>query len=173
MTPELKTACEVVFQEHKVSANPIKWDRGAFRGRISIGLSEMAKETLIKKKIIFLPDKSKKIITLLNPAVVAAASFEEAEDMIGNNVQTIVASLPDDAPSYIVHKVSGLGIAPSVYADQLLPVAVKSETRIAGIKWYMKPFFYYIVWPFCALMAGALIVYLLGLAYTKLFLNLR
>ena len=172
MTPELKTACEVVFQEHKISAQPIKWDRGAFRGRISIGLSEMAKETLIKKKIIFLPDKSKKIITLLNPDVSAAASFEEAEDMMGNNVLAAVASIPDDAPAYIIHQISGSGIAPSLYADQLLPFAGKPETRIAGIKWYMKPLFYYVIWPFCAAAVGALIAYLIGVAYTKLFLDL-
>ena len=27
MTPELKIACEIVFQEHKVSIHPIKWNR--------------------------------------------------------------------------------------------------------------------------------------------------
>ena len=82
MTPELKTACELVFQEHKLSAQPIKWSSDAFRGRISFGLSEMAKETLVKKNIILWPDRSKKIFTKLNPEVATAHSFEEAEKMI-------------------------------------------------------------------------------------------
>jgi hypothetical protein len=82
MTPELKTACELVFQEHKLSAQPIKWSSDAFRGRISFGLSEMAKETLVKKNIILWPDRSKKIFTKLNPDVATAHSFEEAEKMI-------------------------------------------------------------------------------------------
>src|SRR6478736_4248613 len=82
MTPELKTACELVFQEHKLSPQPIKWHRDAFRGRISIGLCEMAKETLVRKNIILWPDRSKKIFTKLNPDVATAHSFEEAEKMI-------------------------------------------------------------------------------------------
>src|SRR5215510_1263148 len=86
MTPELKTACELVFQEHKLSAQPIKWTRDIFRGRISIGLSEMAKETLVKKNIILWPDKSKKVFTKLNPDVAMACSFEEAEKMIETKI---------------------------------------------------------------------------------------
>src|SRR5215510_5615586 len=113
MTPELKTACELVFQEHKLSAQPIKWTRDIFRGRISIGLSEMAKETLVKKNIILWPDKSKKVFTKLNPDVATASSFEEAEKMIetktpavtftpaidgGFNVADLAAEL--DTPTY-------------------------------------------------------------------------
>lgn len=93
MTPELKTACELVFQEHKLSAQPIKWSRDAFRGRISIGLSEMAKETLVKKNIILWPDKSKKIFTKLNPEVATARSFEEAEKMIETK-KPVLATMP-------------------------------------------------------------------------------
>ena len=37
MTPELKIACEVVFQEHKTSSYPVTWNRDAFRGRLSTG----------------------------------------------------------------------------------------------------------------------------------------
>ena len=93
MTPELKTACELVFQEHKLSAQPIKWSSDAFRGRISFGLSEMAKETLVKKNIILWPDKSKKIFTKLNPDVVTASSFEEAEKMIETK-KPVLATMP-------------------------------------------------------------------------------
>src|SRR5262245_17036172 len=105
MTPELKTACEVVFQEHKLSSQ-IRWNKDTFRGRISIGLSEMAKETLVQKHIIFLPNKSKKLITLLNPAIAGAASFEEAKTMIENNpdlssIKTI------DQPAPVVKQKNG------------------------------------------------------------------
>jgi hypothetical protein len=101
MTPELKIACEVVFQEHKSSGQPIKWTRDTFRGRISIGLSEMAKETLIRKNIILIPNKSKRIITQLNPAVAIATSFEEAEEMIKNKTPVLVSSMADEQPTYI------------------------------------------------------------------------
>jgi len=93
MTPELKTACELVFQEHKLSPQPIKWHRDAFRGRISIGLTEMAKETLVRKNIILWPDKSKKIFTKLNPEVASARSFEEAEKMIETK-KPVLATMP-------------------------------------------------------------------------------
>src|SRR5690242_5668765 len=95
MTPELRTACEVVFQEHKVSAQPIKWSSETFRGRISLGLSDLAKDTLVKKKIIVVPNKSKKVITQLNPVVASAASFEEADDIITNNKQVPVIPAPN------------------------------------------------------------------------------
>ena len=65
MTPELKTACEVVFQEHKTSAYPVTWNRDAFRGRLSTGLTEMAKDTLLRKNIIYYPNPTKKINTIL------------------------------------------------------------------------------------------------------------
>lgn len=170
MTPELKIACEVVFQEHKVSVHPVKWNKDVFRGRISHGLSEMAKETLVSKNIIIIPNKSKKIITLLNPAVAEATSFEEAEEMIGNKVQALITA-PNDRPAYFAHQVSSLDIVSSSYSHQLLPLTGKSQTGIARIKWYMKPIFYYVVWPFCAVVAGAAISWLIGFAYTKLFLD--
>ena len=52
MTPELKNACEVVFQGHKTSVKPITWNKDAFRGRLPFGLSAMAKEILVSKNII-------------------------------------------------------------------------------------------------------------------------
>src|SRR5215475_10004455 len=99
MTPELKVACELVFQEHKSSGQPIKWSRDAFRGRISIGLSEMAKETLVKKRIILLPNKAKKTFTQLNPEVASATSFEEAEQMIDGKLAAMpVVPEPEPEP---------------------------------------------------------------------------
>jgi hypothetical protein len=169
MTPELKIACEVVFQEHKLSGQPIKWDREVFHGRISIGLSEMAKMTLVKKSIIFFPDKSKKLITQLNPRVVAAASFEEAEAMIENKVPELVTGIEDDQPAYIAKNDSDFTSKPSRYSHWLLSIAGKPEMRVSEIKWYMKPLFIYLVWPVCAAAAGALILFLMSLIYTELF----
>jgi hypothetical protein len=172
MTPELKTACELVFQEHKTSSQ-IKWNRDSFRGRISIGLSEMAKETLVRTNIIFSPDKSKKIITLLNPAVATATSFEEAKEIIENKEPALITSLAYDPDTYITDHVFGYAAHPVKYTHQLVTTADKFETPSARIKWYMKPFFYYVVWPICALAAGALVTFLIDLAQTKLFLNLK
>ena len=45
MTPELKSACELVFQEHKISGKPINWNKDSFRGQLSFGMAEMAKQT--------------------------------------------------------------------------------------------------------------------------------
>jgi len=172
MTPELKTACEVIFQEHKISGHPIKWNRDAFRGRISIGLSEMAKITLVKKNIILLPNKSKKVFTQLNPDVAAAGSFEEAEKMIGTKVPGRVNAPAYDTNTYIADHVFGVPSAsPPTQSHNLLRVAGTSETKVADIKWYMKPLYLYVVWPVCGAAAGALISLLMNLAYTELFLS--
>ena len=173
MTPELKTACEVVFQEHKLSSQ-IKWNRDVFRGQISLGLSELAKETLVRKNIILLPNKSKKIITLLNPAVATASSFEEAEGIIENKAQAVIANIPADRPVYIAPQAPvSAAISHLEYSPQWSPIAAKSQIQVAGIKWYMKPLFYYVVWPFCAVVAGVLISFLIDFTYTKLFLDLK
>src|SRR5215467_11997819 len=105
MTPELKTACEVIFQEHKV--HPIKWNRDSFRGKISIGLSDMAREILVKKNIILLPNKSKKAFTQLNPDVATADSFEEAEKMVGTKKTEPANDSDYDAKTYIAEHVVG------------------------------------------------------------------
>ena len=171
MTPELKTACEVVFQEHKASAQPIKWNSETFRGRISLGLSEMAKATLVRKSIIFSPNKSKKMMTLLNPAVAGAASVEEAEGMIANKTQVLVASMANDQPAYTPNNVSGFDIPHPAYSHRLLSINGESQIPVAGIRWYMKPLFYYVVWPLCAAVAGAAISFVIDFTYTKLFLD--
>jgi hypothetical protein len=172
MTPELKIACEVVFQEHKTSAQ-IKWDRDAFRGKISIGLSEMAKETLVKKNIIFWPNKSKKIITLLNPDVATATSVEEAEEIMEHKTPELANSVEYDPESYIAGHVLGFDEPPVKPTVQPATITVNAEPRSSGTQWYMKPVFYYLVWPVFAIAAGALLSYLLVLAQSKLFLHLK
>lgn len=172
MTPELKIACEVVFQEHKTSAQ-IKWDRDAFRGRISIGLSEMAKETLVRKNIIFWPNKSKKIITLLNPDVATATSVEEAVEIIEHKAPELANSVEYDPETYIAGHVFGFDKAQAKTTDHTATITIKTKPRASGTQWYMKPLFYYVVWPVFAVAAGALLSYLLVLAQSKLFLHLK
>jgi hypothetical protein len=161
MTPELKTACELVFQEHKVAAQPVKWDRDAFRGRISAGLSEMARETLVRKNII-LPNKAKKVFTQLNPDVATADSFEEAEHLIEVKTPGIATAPAYNAEQYLTEHVFGF--------SQSAPVAT-SLVRSVRANWYLKPVFIYFLWPVCGAVAGVLISRLMDLAFTNLFLN--
>lgn len=196
MTPELKTACELVFQEHKLSAQPIKWSRDAFRGRISIGLSEMAKETLVKKNIIVWPDKSKKIFTKLNPDVATARSFEEAEKMIemktpamavtpvingGFNVADLAADLDtfQTQTTLTASTVLNTPVTPtpppkrSYSMMKIVPLTetTEAETPTAEIKWWLKPVYLYVVWPVCGAVVGVLISMLMNLVYHALFVK--
>ena len=195
MTPELKTACELVFQEHKLSAQPIKWSRDAFRGRISIGLSEMAKETLVKKNIILWPDKSKKIFTKLNPDVATARSFEEAEKMIetkkpvlatmpviegGFNVADLIAELesPPTAtptPTPVTAKQTAPSLSPSRSYNlmKIVPPTDTTETTVVDVQWWMKPLYLYVIWPVCGAVVGVLISMLMNFAYQQLFAHAK
>jgi hypothetical protein len=155
MTPELKAACEVVFQEHKSSGDPITWNKDAFRGRLTFGLAAMAKQTLEGKNIICVPNPAKKTMTVLNPAVNAAATFEEAQNMIQNKVPLLAGEMIDDQPAYITHPVSNFV---SISADYTELISTKDKT-----KWYLKALFYYFVWPVCAAMAGAAIAWALSI----------
>jgi len=189
MTPELKTACELVFQEHKLSAQPIKWTRDIFRGRISIGLSEMAKETLVKKNIILWPDKSKKIFTKLNPDVATARSFEEAEKMVETK-KPVLATMPaiegnfnvaDLVANLDTHQTSTTLTTPTIpntptppptrsYSRmKIVPLIETTETTAAEVNWWMKPAYLYFVWPVCGAVVGILISMLMNLAYHVLF----
>jgi len=169
MTPELKSACEFVFQEHKLSADPIKWNKHVFHGKISVGLSEMAKETLVKKNIILLPAKSKKLVTQLNPDVAAAGSFEEAEKIIVTKTPSLVATSAYDAETYITNHVFGFSAAPPFGPESRTTFTQTSPpTRT---KWYMSPIHLYVTWPLCGALAGVLIARLMDLVYTLFFLN--
>jgi len=194
MTPELKTACELVFQEHKISAHPIKWSRDAFAGRISIGLCEMAKETLVKKNIIFWPDKSKKIFTKLNPDVATARSFEEAEKMVETK-KPVLATMPATVGNYnVADLVADLNIpqtsnafntpitpitsitptAPptrSYSRMKIVPLMEATETTATEVKWWMKPLYLYFIWPTCGAVAGIMISMLMNLVYRMLFVK--
>ncbi len=189
MTPELKTACELVFQEHKLSPQPIKWSSDAFRGRISFGLSEMAKETLVKKNIILWPDKSKKIFTKLNPDVATARSFEEAEKMIETKKPVLatmpvieghfnVADLVADLHTVQTPTTASIPTIPTTPTPpprraynlmKIVPRIETAETTAAEVNWWMKPQYLYFVWPVCGAVAGVLISMLMNLAYHAMF----
>jgi len=126
-----------------------------------------------KKEYHSFTQQVKKIITLLNPAVVAAASFEEAEEIIGNKTPVLATSGQDDHTTYIADPVPDFISTGSTYSHLLLQSNGNAELAIAGIKWYLKPLFYYVVWPLCAAVAGALIAFLIDLTYTELFLNMK
>ena|ERR1700741_4396582 len=159
MTPELRTACEVVFQEHKSSDRPITWHKDAFRGRVSLGLSELAKETLVRRNIIYFPNQAKRTITQLNPVVASAETFEEAIEMVQCKVPSLVSNVRETAD---VNFVSDFIHHPTPSSSRLIRITAKPAQVISREKWYLKPLFYYIVWPVCAAGLGLLIAYLMS-----------
>ncbi len=177
MTPELKVALEVVFQEHKTVNHSVTWNRDAFRGRLSTGLTEMAKDTLLRKKVILYPNPAKKILTVLNPLAIGASSFEEAESMVNNTVSVLypapvmqekarVAAVADNHVSTYISK--------PVIAQRVITMTEKTEVAaVTEMKWYLKPAFYYVIWPLCAAAAGVVIAHYLGSFYTDLFFDLK
>ena len=172
MTPELKTACELVFQEHKSSAYPVSWNRDAFRGRISTGLCEMAKDTLLRKNIIYYPNPAKKILTRLNPGVTAADSFEEAEYIIVNKIPALSTVKVDDNrnQALVANHVSTFVRRPVTH--RLVAITGKTET-IEVIKWYMAPIFIYLVWPIISAVIFWFLAHIIGTAYTAIFFDIK
>src|SRR4051812_31056823 len=106
MTPELKKACELVFQEHKIATGPISWTKDSFRGRLSFGMAALAKETLERRNIICPRNPAKKSFTILNPMATSASSFEEAEEMIQNKRPVIVLNKEAVEREYTTHRIS-------------------------------------------------------------------
>lgn len=188
MTPELKSACELVFQEHKSSPYPVTWNRDAFRGRLSTGLTEMAKDTLIRKRIIQYSHPSKKILTVLSEEVMHAHNFDEAERMLANPVSAIPVTgyphvIPSSAPAkrrtgiYVTRQVSHPPVVRLAAASRnnVPQPAIPVSQYIPGetIRWYLKPVFVYGIWPICAAIAGGCIAYLMGTAYIELVFDLK
>lgn len=162
MTPELKIACEVIFQEHKNSL-PIAWNKDVFRGRLSMGLCEKAKQTLLSKNVIYFTNRTKKTITVLNPSAAKASTFEEAVEIVENNVSVSTPALvpamveEQSGPDYIDAEIS----LPAKYTHRVIHMNhPQPELAIAKAKWYMKPFFFYVVWPVCAAIVGIAISFL-------------
>ena len=163
MTPELKSACELVFREHKVTGKPINWNKDSFRGQLSFGMAEMARQTLEKKNIICSVSPAKKTITVLNPVAATATNVEEAAGMLQNKIPALVTDLVDKPVHYSTDQVQHYTSATKDFTVQVLKIrnntaAIQSETL-----WWKKPYFTYIILPVCAAVAGGLITYLLGL----------
>jgi hypothetical protein len=181
MTPELRASCELVFQEHKLAASPIAWNKHIFREKMSIGLSDLAKETLVKKKIIFFPKPAKKTITILNPEVATATSFEEAiaiaeSKSSGTEGEPVKEkTLYDEiyAPEFMEYadpdnytpakkiikeqpKVKVILAQPNIQL-QTQPALV--ATTATAEKWYLKPVFYYVIWPLAAAVVSVAIAW--------------
>lgn len=180
MTPELKNACELVFQEHKSARQPIAWNRDVFRGRISTGLSEMAKETLVQKQVICFPNPARKNQTVINPLASSASSYEEAASMVLHQdtmaVPAAVAERHIDRPSYSATNSVTAYLTRSVTAPRLIALTSKAEVVQqvpVSAKWYLKPVFVYVIWPLLGAAAGGIIAWLMGEAYTQIFFNLK
>ena len=174
MTPELQLACEAIFQEHKARNNSISWNKDAFRGRISTGVLDLAKETLLDKHIIYYPNPAKKILTKLNPEIMSAHSFAEAEVLVLNRRPVLVSPGIHDISSTVVSEKGDL-----VLADKPRPslsvVSPPDSNEVANTenKWHQSALFTYLVWPVCAAILFWLIAWLIGAFYTALFFNLK
>lgn len=161
MTPELRTACEVVFQQHKTSPDPVNWNKDPFRGRVSMGLRDLAKDTLVRKNVIYFPNPQKKINTALNPAVTEADSYQEALEIIEVGAPAFATSFVESKPTYVAMPVKDVMHQPVRYTARVVSIS-SAELFIERPKWYMRPFFYYCVWPACAAVGGILIAYLIN-----------
>ncbi len=164
MTPELQKACELIFQEHKESTEPIIWNKDSFLGRLPFGLSALAKQTLEAKNIIQAVGHSKKTMTVLNPEVAAASSFEQADEwvqakapklVVETTVDPLEAALFENDEVFTNTNVKDIVKLLKVRGT---PLAVPSKTI-----WWTRPVFSYFIWPFFAALGGALITFLLGL----------
>jgi hypothetical protein len=163
MTPELKSACELVFQEHKISGKPINWNKDSFRGQLSFGMAEMAKQTLEKKNIICTVSPVKKTITVLNPVAATATNVEEAAGMIENKIPALVTDTVHKRAHYPTDLVQPFASDNKNFTVRVLKIRNEPVTIPDEMQWWKKPFFTYIILPFCAAVAGGLITYLLGL----------
>lgn len=163
MTPELKNACELVFQEHKACVEPINWNKNSFNGRLSFGMAALARQTLENRNIIQTIKQSKKTLTVLNPIVLAAASFEEAEEWIQEKTPELVHNRGFDQVEYIMNHV--LGYATTTVDDEVTVMKVRGTPIQLPAKkhWWTKPLFSYFIWPLFGAIGGVLITHLLGL----------
>ncbi|HVG40728.1 MAG TPA: hypothetical protein VM888_03875, partial [Chitinophagaceae bacterium] len=148
--------------EHKKSREAINWNKDSFHGRLSFGMSALAKQTLEKKNIIRTLSPAKKTTTILNPAAAAADSFEEAEEIIRNKVPEPAIDTVDPQPEYITYHVPGIANSSNNESNRL-KLTGRSLLAWPGIKTSMKLLFYYIILAIGAVVAGALITFLLGL----------
>jgi hypothetical protein len=191
MTPELKVACETVFQEHRASIHGIDWKKDIFRGRISTGLSEKAKETLLMKNIISYPKPGKKAITILNSRVIGASTCDEAEKILLNKVvlspvvsepvisepmvskptlnEPMVSQPVAEAPIRAIKTKRPLADNRPIPQRFVVSSAAENVAYLEKEKWYLKPVLVYFVWPVCAAITAGAFAYLIGTIYDYIF----
>jgi len=181
MTPELKVACETVFQEHRTRIHGIDWKKDIFRGRISTGLSEKAKETLLMKNIIYYPKPGKKAFTLLNPRVTAASTCDEAEKILLNKVvlspvvsepmvrESMVSKPIAESPIIAVKAKRPLADNRPIPQRFVVSSAPENVAYLEKERWYLKPVMVYFVWPICAAVTAGAFAYLIGTLYDYIF----
>jgi hypothetical protein len=181
MTPELKVACETVFQEHRASTHGIDWKKDIFRGRISTGLSEKAKETLLMKNIIYYPKPGKKAITILNSRVTGASTCDEAEKLLLNKVvlspvvsepvvsEPMIREPMPESPILAVKAKRPLADNRPKPQRFVVSSAAENVAYLEKERWYLKPVLVYFVWPVCAAVAAGAFAYLIGTLYDYIF----
>jgi hypothetical protein len=125
----------------------------------------------VEKRIICFPIAGKKTQTILNPKATGASSFEEAEEFVLNHVPALVVHEQTERPSYSNSVTAYLNR--SVTAPRLVTITGKAEAIHHEPKWYMKPILLYVAWPLLAAVAGGIIAYLIGEAYTELVFDLK
>jgi len=174
MTPELQLACEAIFQEHKAKNNSISWRKDAFRGRISTGMLDLAKETLLDKHIIYYPNPSKKIITKLNPEIMAAHSFAEAEVLVLNRIPVLASLGNHDISTTLVSEKGDLILSDKPRPSHIVNTPPDDYQAIhPKTKWYQSNLFIYLVWPLCAAALFWFIAWLINTVFTDLFFDLK
>ena len=171
MTPELKRACELVFQEHKTSAQPIKWSPDTFRGRVSLGLAELAKETLLKKEVIVPADKSRKQSTRLNPVIVSASSLDEAQRCLEGKQAVVIPAFSEKTAVPMPPRQRVAEAMPAVLSRRVMEVASPQVLPAMEVKWCLRPVFCYLVWPLCAVVVGGLATFIVDSIFTWIFLR--
>lgn len=171
MTPELKRACEVIFQEHKTADQPVNWHKNVFQGRISIGLSEVAKETLLKHSIIRYATRGKKNTTILHPETAAAVTFDEAL-IIAHDAVPVPAMVTATTETRHIRVIDDFEENSFMEPDHspltLVKVTEELDITTRPAKWYTTPLFYYVVGPFFALLLGVAIAFFLSEYITRL-----
>ena len=170
MTPELQAACEAIFQEHK--NHPVSWNKDVFRGRISTGMLDLAKEILIEKNIIYYQHPGKKLVTILNPDLVKAGNFPEAMGIVsGKPLMPAVTPEKIQSPAIKINHQPKETPVPVIQMKPPQQTLTEPVDEFNAIKWYLRPVFIYFIWPLLGAAVFWLIAYLISAGYEELFLK--
>ena len=128
------------------------------------------------------------MLTLLSPQAEYAASFEEAEQRVNNGVSVLMPAMQESVTEPIPamadhdHIYVSTRINKPVIAQRFVTNVTNTPVNasitdepvmVSDIKLYMKPVFYYFIWPACAAAAAVVIAHFMGAIYTDLFFDLK